>query len=295
MLPRDLRSRRLFLLYRYDRLYIYIIYYIRYIVNTQAQFSQKRHRMNKNHKKNENTGETLMEIILVGACGKMGREVAANLRDGMHIAASVDIKSHFRDIYDYGGKADVIIDFSSHSATERTLSFAVSKKIPCVIATTGQSEAEHAAIKKAALVIPVFYSENMSFGAAVLLETARAAASLFPDAEIEITEKHHAAKANAPSGTALMLARELSRGGRIVCGRNGDGKRQRGDIGISSVRIGKIIGYHEVMISNGRETLVFSHDVHERSVFARGAVAAADFISQKSRGLYGMYDMIHLG
>lgn len=236
-----------------------------------------------------------MEIILVGACGKMGREVAANLRDGMHIAASVDLRSHFCDIADFSGKADVIIDFSSHSATEKTLSYAVSKKLPCVMATTGQTEAEKAAIKKAALYIPVFYSENMSLGAAVLLETARAAVALFPDAEIEISEKHHAAKADSPSGTALMLARELSRGGRIICGRNGDGKRQRGDIGISSVRIGKVIGYHEIIISDGRETLTFSHDVHDRSVFARGAVAAADFICKKSRGLYGMYDMIHIG
>lgn len=236
-----------------------------------------------------------MEIILVGACGKMGREVARGLFDGMHIAASVDLRSHCKNISDYRGEADVIIDFSSHTATEETLTYAVRRGLPCVIASTGQNSRERAALTRAAAHIPVFYSENMSLGIAVLLESAKAAAEIMRDTEIEIIEKHHSAKLDSPSGTALMLARELlSENGRIVTARNGDEPRAGHDIGISSVRIGNIRGYHEVIISNGKETLSFSHEVEDRSVFARGALSAACFIIKKEKGLYGMYDLIHL-
>ena len=239
--------------------------------------------------------EVFMEIILVGACGRMGREVAKNLFDDMHITASVDLRSHFRNISDYRGDADVIIDFSSHTATEEVLNYAVSRHLPCVIASTGQTSRERAALARAAARIPVFYSENMSVGIAVLLEAAKAALSIMKDAEAEIIEKHHLTKLDAPSGTALMLARELLReGGRIISARDGDEVRAPHDIGVSSVRIGNIKGYHEIIISNGKETLTFSHDVDDRSVFARGALTAARFVCKREKGLYGMYDLIHL-
>ena len=119
-----------------------------------------------------------MEIILVGACGRMGREVARGLFDGMHIAASVDLRSHYKNISDYRGEADVIIDFSSHTATEETLAYAMRRRLPCVIASTGQNSRERAALTRAAAHIPVFYSENMSLGVAVLLESAKAATAI---------------------------------------------------------------------------------------------------------------------
>ena len=236
-----------------------------------------------------------MEIILVGACGRMGREVAKNLFDDMHITASVDLRSHFRNISDYRGDADVIIDFSSHTATEEVLNYAVSRHLPCVIASTGQTSRERAALARAAARIPVFYSENMSVGIAVLLEAAKAALSIMKDAEAEIIEKHHLTKLDAPSGTAKLLLQALDPDGEalVVHGREGlCGKRKKEEIGVFSLRGGTVAGEHTVSFFGEDEILEITHKASSRKIFAAGALRAAEALTQKPAGRYSLEELL---
>jgi 4-hydroxy-tetrahydrodipicolinate reductase len=144
--------------------------------------------------------------------------------------------------------------------------------------------------------IPVFFSYNMSLGIAALSELAKKAASLMKDAEIEIVEIHHDQKLDAPSGTALLLAdsiKEVRPDSNLVIGRNGHAKREKNDIGISSIRIGNVVGVHEIIISSGLETLTLKHEAHDRSLFADGALVAAEYLSKVNQpGLYNMKDLV---
>ena len=147
----------------------------------------------------------------------------------------------------------------------------------------------------AAKKVPLFFSANMSLGVALLISLVKKAASLLPEDDIEIVETHHNHKADAPSGTALMIANAISDtlGGRdIVKGRNGLCKREKGEIGISSIRIGSVVGKHEVMFGDGVETLTITHEAHDKALFAQGAVRAADFIVKKPAGLYDMQSLV---
>ena len=240
-------------------------------------------------------------IIIHGAAGHMGSEVARLISKGCRdceVAAKVDINGgagYLTSVREYGGDAAVIVDFSFHTAVGALLDCAIEKNLPVVIATTGHTDAEKALIRAAAEKIPVFYSANMSVGVALLCELAVKTASVFPDADIEIVETHHNRKVDAPSGTALMIAEALSsaRGGAsVVRGRDGASKRERGEIGISAVRRGDIVGIHEVYVSTETQTITLKHEAHSRSLFAEGAIAAAEFIKNKPAGLYGMQDMI---
>ncbi|MBQ0011010.1 MAG: 4-hydroxy-tetrahydrodipicolinate reductase [Ruminococcus sp.] len=235
-----------------------------------------------------------MEIILVGACGRMGREVARALPPEMHVAASVDVRGPVARIGDYAGEADVILDFSSHRAAEEVLAYAVRRHLPCVMATTGHTDAERAAIREAAEEIPLFYAENLSLGAAFLARVAVMAARTFPGAEIEIVEAHRAGKRDAPSGTARSLSEKLAAvtGGRVRCGRCGDGGREPGEIAVHALRLGSLVGRHTVIMAAGEELFSFSHEAADRAVFANGAVEAVRFLVGKEAGLYGMEDMI---
>lgn len=245
-----------------------------------------------------------MNTILIGYKGFMGLEVvqAIKRRDDIHIIAGIDPKADgsepdpcYKGFDRDDMKADMIIDFSHHSNTADLLRFAEKLNCPLVLATTGQTPEEREMIEKAAKKIPVFFTGNYSLGIAVLTDLVKRAVRFFPDAEIEIIEKHHNRKADAPSGTALNIAEAIrnEKGvGNIVSGRSGYGKREPDDIGISSIRIGNIVGEHEILISTGTQTLSLKHEAHSRALFADGAIEAACFLLKKEPGLYSMPDMI---
>ena len=243
-----------------------------------------------------------MKVIINGALGRMGREVSRLLSEGYRGAeqyAAVDVFSSddavLSSLESIKGRGDVIIDFSHHSATTALLAYAVKAKTPVVLATTGHSEDELSAVREAAKEIPIFFSANMSLGVALLCRLAKEAAALYPDADIEIVEKHHNRKLDAPSGTALMLASAVSEAredAHTVLGRAGQAKREKGDIGIHAVRMGNIVGEHEILIGTDTETITLSHTAHSRSLFAEGAVVAAAFLVGQSAGLYNMNDIL---
>ena len=246
-----------------------------------------------------------MKILVHGAGGHMGQIICRMAEEGrsgaeLTVRVSPELVSDpenavYASLDEFTGSTDVVVDFSNHSATEALLSYCVSRNFPLVIATTGQTESERALIGKAAEQIPVFFAANMSIGVAVLCGLARRAAAAFPEADIEIIEKHHNRKLDVPSGTALMVAnaiREARENAEFVIGRHENGKRRPQEIGIHSIRIGNEVGTHEIIISNGNETLTLKHEAENRALFAEGALKAAAFLCGKPAGLYNMKDMI---
>ncbi len=246
-----------------------------------------------------------MNILICGVGGRMGREVAKLALDGVRgatVVAGFDVLPiDTRDFVTYTDwnaiteKIDCIIDFSHHSATAALLNFAKANKIPVVIATTGHTDEEKETILAAAKEIPVFHSANMSLGIALLVELAKTTAKAFPDADIEIIEKHHNRKLDAPSGTALLLAKaiqEVRKSARLIFGRSGQTKREADEIGIHAIRMGNIIGEHEVIVGTDTQTIILKHEAHSRALFAEGALAAADYLCGKGAGLYDMERMI---
>ena len=246
-----------------------------------------------------------MRILICGVGGRMGREVAKLALDGFRGAvpvAGMDIvpvdTREFRTYTDWSDveeAVDCIIDFSHHTATPSMLSYAVGHRIPVVLATTGHDADELKAIAAAAKQIPVFHSANMSLGVALLVELAKSAAKAFPDANIEIIEKHHNRKLDAPSGTALLLAnaiKEVREDAEFVYGRSGQAKREPQEIGIHAIRMGNIIGEHEVIVGTDTQTISLKHEAHSRALFAEGAIVAADYLIGKSAGLYDMKKML---
>ena len=190
---------------------------------------------------------------------------------------------------------DCIVDFSHHSAVGTLLEFAVKHGIPTVVATTGHTEEEISAIRAAAEKIPVFYSGNMSLGIALLIELAKITALAMPEAEIEIIEKHHNRKLDAPSGTALMLANaicEVKPESYSHVGRSGQGKRTPEEIGIHSIRMGNVVGVHEVIVGTKNQTITLTHEAHDRALFAEGGLAAAAFLVGCEAGLYDMSSLV---
>jgi 4-hydroxy-tetrahydrodipicolinate reductase len=234
----------------------------------------------------------------------MGAEVKKIVLDGYRgasLCAGVDINPVsigeapvYTSWSDVKETPDCIIDFSHHSATESMLEYAVKNGICTVIATTGHDEREMDVIRKASEQIPVFHSANMSLGIALLCELAKQTARTFPDADIEIIEKHHNRKLDAPSGTALMIARSIenARGEtKFVYGRQGQQKREKGEVGIHAVRAGNIVGEHEVIVATDTQIITLKHEAQSRALFAEGALAAAEFINGKPAGLYTMKDI----
>ncbi len=234
----------------------------------------------------------------------MGAEVKKLTLDGYknsELCCGVDINPVNAEVPVYAAfdevkeTPDCIIDFSHHTATAALLEYATEKNIPVVLCTTGHDDAELALVKKASEKIAVFHSANMSLGVALLCELAKTAAKTFPDADIEIIEKHHNRKLDAPSGTALLLAREIQKirtKAFFSFGRQGQAKRMPDEIGIHAVRMGNIVGEHEVIVGTDTQTITLKHEAHSRSLFAEGAIVAADFIKDKSAGLYDMHSMI---
>ena len=248
-----------------------------------------------------------MNILLNGICGHMGREVVkladsgyrgANITVGVDISASgseapISVKT-FNDVIKIND-VDCIIDFSHHSCISELLAFAVKNNIPTVVSTTGHTAEEINEIYEASRHIPIFFSANMSLGVALLVELAKKAALAMPDAEIEIIEKHHDRKLDAPSGTALMIANAIIdvRGDAYVNnGRSGHGKREFNEIGIHAIRMGNIVGVHEVILGTQNQTITLKHEAHSRALFAEGAIAAAEFLVECDKGLYDMNSLI---
>ena len=243
-----------------------------------------------------------MRIILHGSTGTMGKAVTETVSGGPHDIVAFVSPSYilaedrkYPGLSDFTGSADCIIDFSNHASTKALTEYAAKRGIPLVIATTGQTEEEFAMIDECAKSVPVFLSANMSIGIAVLVSLAKQAAAAFPEADIEIVELHHNRKLDAPSGTAVMLAnaiKEVRPDSSIVEGRSGHGKRQPQDIGISAVRLGNEVGTHEVYIATQTQRIKLEHVAQSRSLFAEGAVRAAEFLIEQKPGLYGMKDLV---
>lgn len=241
-----------------------------------------------------------MKLIIHGAAGRMGRALTKMIENSPDITLLYGVDPVCPDETMVSGlsqcveKADCVIDFSHHSATQALMDYCTRTKTPVVVCTTAHTPEELALIENAAGEIPVFHSGNMSVGIALLMELARQTAKMFPDADIEIVETHHNQKLDAPSGTALMLAGAIGsvRDSENLVGRRGNGKRTKKEIGIHAVRRGSIVGIHEVIVSTPNQSITLKHEAHDRALFAEGALTAAAWLTQQKAGLYDMKDMV---
>lgn len=238
-----------------------------------------------------------MRAVLCGANGAMGQLIAGILGDEVVGRVSLDGADGVAKTFDELGRveADVIIDFSHHSAAADVLRYAREIGAAAVIGTTGHTADEKQLIFDAAKEIPVFYSGNMSIGIALLCQLTRQTVALFPDADVEIVEIHHNRKVDAPSGTAKMLfeAVKAERPDAVEHdGRSGECKRTKDEVGISSLRMGGIVGVHEVHVCTASQEITLRHQVYNRAMLAEGGVQAARFMVGKPQGLYAMTDLL---
>lgn len=246
-----------------------------------------------------------MKILVHGSTGRMGKILCELLTagyNGLELAARVSPEETsdpangvFASLAEVDCEVDGVIDFSHHTAVGALMDFCMLKNLPVVVATTGQTPEEKEIIAEAANEIPVFFSANMSIGVALVAELAKKAASVFPEANIEIVEKHHNQKLDVPSGTALLLAHRIQEALTdtvLLVGRHENGKRTAKEIGIHSLRLGNEVGTHEIIIATGAETITLKHEAENRSLFANGALAAVKFLEGKRAGLYSMQNII---
>ncbi len=248
----------------------------------------------------------MKKIILCGANGKMGhviRNIVAADNE-CEIVAGVDINTESTDfpIYSEIGSvkecADVIIDFSNPALLNSLLEYSAAKKIPVVIATTGFDDDQKKQIENAATENGVFFTYNMSLGINLLATLAKKAVDVLGnDFDIEIIEKHHNQKIDAPSGTALMLAdaicEEIDKPMKYEYDRHSKReKRSKNEIGMHAVRGGTIVGEHEIIFAGRDEIITLSHSARSKEIFAVGAVNAAKYMVGKGAGLYTMKDLI---
>ena len=249
----------------------------------------------------------MTRIIMHGCNGKMG-QVITNIVDNMEdaeIVAGVDVLDNnhmnpypvYTDIDACLENADEVIDFSSSRATDRLLEYCVKRRLPLVLCTTGLSEEQLEKVKAASAKIPILRSANMSLGINMLLKELKAVTSILAPAgfDIEIVEKHHNQKVDAPSGTALALADAVNEGLNYdyVYDRTKERKkRSKNEIGISAVRGGSIVGEHEVIFAGPDEVITIKHTAYSKAIFANGAVAAAVFLAGKAPGMYDMSAVI---
>ena len=249
-----------------------------------------------------------INIMLTGYNGRMGRAIieATEKSDLFSVIVGIDINPApinlafpvFLQPSDFTGKVDVIIDFTHHSAIDSLLEYAKKISAPLVVATTGHNDKELELINEAAKEIAIFKSANMSVGVNLIIELAKKAAALLQgDFDIEIIEKHHNQKLDAPSGTALMIADGISsvldEKPEYIYNRQPVKKvRGKNEIGLHAVRGGTIIGEHEVIFAGNNESITISHSAQSREMFANGALSAAKFICGKPAGLYTMKSLI---
>ena len=239
-----------------------------------------------------------MRVILCGANGAMGKLIDNIFGSEIVGRVSLDGENNVPKTFAELGEiaSDVIVDFSHHSAVADVLAYAKATGAAAVIGTTGHTEEEKALIYEAAKDIPVFYAGNVSLGIAVLCRLVKQAAAFFPDADIEIVEIHHTRKVDAPSGTAHMLfnaVKEVRPNAWENCGRSGEGKRTKDEIGVHALRLGSVVGVHEVHIHTPTQSLTLKHESGSRAMLADGAAAAARFMEGKAKGLYNMEDILN--
>ena len=239
-----------------------------------------------------------MRAVVCGANGAMGKLICGILGDEVIGKVSIDGENGVPKTFGELGMVDcdVLIDFSHHSAVADVLNYAKAVRCAAVIGTTGHTPEEKALIDAASKEIPVFFAGNVSLGIAVLCRLVKEAVRFFPDADVEIVEVHHIRKVDAPSGTALMLfnaVKEVRPEAVANCGRSGEGKRTREEVGIHALRMGNVVGIHEVHINTGNQTLVLKHESGSRAMLADGAVAAARFMAGKAVGFYNMESILN--
>lgn len=250
----------------------------------------------------------MVRIIMHGCNGKMGQVITGLAADdpNAQIVAGIDIADNrdngypvFTDIKKCDVAADVIVDFAAAAAVDALLDYSVEKQIPVVLCTTGLSDEQLAKVKECSTKVAILKSANMSLGINTLMKLLKDAANVFAPAgyDIEIVEKHHNQKVDAPSGTAIALADSINeaRGGEYeyVYDRSQvRKKRDKKELGISAVRGGTIVGEHEVIFAGIDEVIEFKHIAYSKSVFAKGAVEAAKFLAGKPAGMYDMSDVI---
>lgn len=248
----------------------------------------------------------MVRIILSGANGKMGKVIQSVVsgRDNCEIVAGVDINTESNGFPVYSSfeeikeEADVIIDFSNPALLNSLLYYSEKKSIPVVIATTGYDDSQKKQIEEAAKNTAVFFTYNMSLGINLLANLAKKAVEVLGDEfDIEIIEKHHNQKIDAPSGTALMLAdaicEEIQKPMKYEYDRHSKReKRTKNEIGMHAVRGGTIVGEHEIIFAGRDEIITLSHSARSKEIFAVGAVNAAMFMADKKSGMYSMKEMI---
>ena len=250
----------------------------------------------------------MTRVIMHGCNGKMGQMITSIIAEDpeVEIVAGIDVSNHivntypvFADIAECDVEADVLIDFCIASAIDGLLDYCTARQIPCVLCTTGLSEAQLVKVEETSKTVAVLKSANMSLGVNMLLKIVKeAAATLAPAGfDIEIVEKHHNLKVDAPSGTALALAdsinEEFDNAYDYIYDRSQvRQKRSKQEIGISAVRGGTIVGDHDIIFAGSDEVVTLSHRAYSKAVFAKGAVQAAKFLKGKPAGRYDMKDVI---
>lgn len=247
-----------------------------------------------------------MNILLNGAMGRMGKEIikAVEKQEDLKIVCGVDIKQNnendfpiYNNIEEITQNVDVIIDFSIPQATFGILKYAKENKVPVVIATTGFSKEELVKLEELSKEIPIFRSSNMSLDINLMANIVQKIAEVLKQSDIEIIETHHNRKIDSPSGTAILLADAIN---EVFEGEKKYNfermqkreKRNKSEIGFSSIRGGNIVGEHSVQFFGENETLEITHKAYSRQVFAEGAIKAAEFIVKQPAGLYNMKDLV---
>ena len=252
----------------------------------------------------------MTKVVLSGCSGKMGHAIVKSIaeRNDVEVACGVDAFdcgdydfSVFKSFDDITEKYDAIIDFSNPAVLDSLLNYASSNSVPAVICTTGYSEEQVEAIKSASEKVGIFYSGNMSLGINLMVELCKLATKVFANHgdnfDIEVIEKHHNLKLDAPSGTALMIADAISdvapNEKQYVYDRHAyRKKRDKNEIGIHSIRGGTIVGEHEVIFAGHDEVISIKHEAHSKEVFAVGSINAAVFMKNKQSGMYDMSDLL---
>lgn len=249
----------------------------------------------------------MTKIIMNGCNGKMGQVITRLVSEDADckIVAGVDINTEKKNDYpvysnpfDFDGEADVVIDFSHPSCLDNILKFCKEKNMPVILATTGFSAEQKAQMLEASKEIPIFFSANMSLGINLLIALAKKAVKLLEgNFDIEIVERHHNQKIDAPSGTALAIAdaidETLSYDAEYTYDRHAvRRKRKKTEIGLHAVRGGTIVGDHDIIFAGNDEVIELKHSAHSKEVFAVGAVKAAKFMVGKPSGMYDMNDLI---
>lgn len=250
----------------------------------------------------------MIRVIMHGCNGKMGQVISELIASDSEVTmvAGIDARDDghnaypvFKDINECNVEADCLIDFSAAVAVDKMLDYCVAKKLPCVLCTTGLSEEQLKKVDEASKQVAILKSANMSLGINLLIKMLKEATSVLAPAgfDIEIVEKHHNLKVDAPSGTALALAdsinEELNNEYEYVYDRSTRReKRPEKEIGISAVRGGTIVGDHDVIFAGADEVITFSHTAYSKAVFGKGAVQAAKFLAGQPAGMYNMSHVI---